>query len=264
MSVPPVVIPDGVDALFDLSGRHCLVTGGSAGIGRAVALGFARFGADVTVVDVDADGAAETASMIAAGGRRGTALTADATDLSAVCAAVAAARDAGGEVDVCFAGVGGGMRASVEDTTPEAFARIVSLNLVATWNTAKAVSGTLAAASAGSFIGVASIHGHVADPDQGAYAAAKAGVVQLIKVLALEWASRGVRANCLSPSHFRTQRVQNLLDDEQEYARIVAKSPMGRFGEPWELIGPAVFLASAASGFVTGQSLLVDGGWTLS
>lgn len=257
-------VPAHVDRLFDLTGRHCVVTGGAAGISAAVAVGFARYGADVTVLDVDAAGAEATVSRIAALGRRSRFIRADATELSSLEDAVGTIRSDGTDVDVCFAGVGGGMRASIAETTPEAFLRIVQLNLVATWNTAKAIGGALAETEAGSFISVASIHGHVADPDQGAYAPSKAAVVQLTKVLALEWASAGVRANCLSPSHFKTQRVQNILDDAVEYERILAKSPMHRFGEPWELIGPAVFLASRASGFVTGHSLLVDGGWTLS
>lgn len=265
MTTPPYVeLPAAVDGLFDLTGRHCVVTGGAAGISAAVAVGFARYGADITVLDLDEDGAQATVGLIEAQGRSGRFIRADATDLGSLEDAVAAIRSDGRAVDVCFAGVGGGMRASIAETTPEAFMRIVNLNLVATWNTAKAMGGPLAEAEAGSFISVASIHGHVADPNQGAYAPSKAAVVQLTKVLALEWASLGVRANCLSPSHITTQRVQNIIDDAVEYERILAKSPMHRFGEPWELIGPAVFLASRASGFVTGHALLVDGGWTLS
>lgn len=260
-----VEIPPGIENIFDLSGRRCVVTGGAAGIGKAVAVGFARFGADVTVLDLDRDGAESTIDRIRRDGGQGRFIAADATGLDSMAAAVETVMDEVGDVvDVCFAGVGGGMRAPIDRTDPGDMRRILDLNLISTWNTARVFREPLRRSESGSFISVASIHGHVADPDQGAYASAKAAVVHLTRVLALEWAPDGVRANCLSPSHFRTRRVKGLLEDEDEYDRIIDKSPMSRFGEPWELIGPAVFLASSASGFVTGHALLVDGGWTVS
>jgi gluconate 5-dehydrogenase len=248
--------------LFDLTGRVAVVTGGGAGIGRAVAVGFGRFGASIAVLDRDNAAASMVAEEIRKAGSNARAFAADVTDLSGLEAISGQVADAFGGVDICFASAGGGLRRGIFETTPEEWHRIIELNLAGTWNTAKTFGRHLIARGGGKFIAVASIHGHVGDPDQSAYAPAKAGIVGLVRVLALEWAPANVQVNCLSPAHIKTQRVQSILDDPEEYARLRGRSPLGRFGDPWELIGPAMFLASDASSFVTGHSLLVDGGWT--
>lgn len=253
--------PD-LQQLFDLSGRVAVVTGGGAGIGQASAVGFARFGADVVVLDRDEAAAERVAAQIRAIGRRSAAFVVDVTDLATLEATADAVKGEFGGIDICLASAGGGMRGSIFDTTPDAWHRVMELNLAGTWNTAKSFGRHLVAQGRGKLILVASIHGHVGDADQSAYAPAKAGIVGLTRVLALEWAPFNIQVNCLSPSHIKTQRTRAILDDPAEYARLRARSPVGRFGEPWELVGPAVFLASDASGFVTGHSLLVDGGWT--
>lgn len=257
-----VHLPPFVPSLFDLTGRTCVVTGAAAGISKAVALGFAHYGADVVAIDRDQAGVEVTADLVRGLGRRARAFAADVTNLEEL--AEIADQLAGDQVpvDVCLAGVGGGLRKSIDSTTAEQFMGILQLNLVSTWNTAKAFSDLLAASDGGSFIGIASIFGHVGDGELGAYGPAKAGVVQLTRILALEWASRNVRVNCLSPSQVLTQRVKHILDDPVKYQAAIGRSPFGRFGEPWELIGPAIFLASRASSFVTGHALKVDGGWT--
>lgn len=249
-------------ALFDLSGRTAVVTGGGAGIGRAVSIGFAWFGAAVAVLDRDEGAASRVSEEITANGGRAVALAVDITDLPALEGAASHVEAALGPVDICFASAGGGLRRGIFAMTPDEWHQIVELNLAGTWNTARVFGRGMVERRGGKFISVASIHGHVGDPDQSAYASAKSGVVGLTRALAMEWASANVQVNCVSPSHVKTQRVQSILDDQAEYDRLRARSPVGRFGEPWELIGPAVFLASDASGFVTGQALLVDGGWT--
>jgi NAD(P)-dependent dehydrogenase (short-subunit alcohol dehydrogenase family) len=263
--------PDGYDPtseriahLFDLTDKVALVTGGGAGIGRAIALGMARFGAAVVVIDRDAGAAETVAQEIATIGRTATAHVADVTDPAGMVALARSVRDSLGGLDICVASAGGGMRRSIIETDPTDWQRVIDLNLAGTWNTARAVGPLLMERGGGKFISIASMHGHVADPDLSAYAPAKAAVVQLTRVLALEWAPYGISVNSIAPSHIRTQRTRALEEDPAEYARIVAKSPIGRFGEPWEIIGPAVFLASDASSLVTGHSLLVDGGWTIT
>ena len=248
--------------LFDLRGRVAIVTGGGAGIGRAVAHGYAQFGASVAVLDRDEGTASTVADEIQAAGLEARPFAADVTDLAGLERTVDAIAAAFGGIDICFASAGGGLRRGIFEMSTEDWHRVVELNLAGTWNTAKAVGRHLAVRGGGKFTAVASIHGHVGDPDQSAYAPAKAGIVALIRVLALEWALANIQVNCVSPAHIKTQRVQSILDDPVEYARLRGRSPVGRFGEPWELVGPAVFLASDASSFVTGHSLLVDGGWT--
>lgn len=267
----PVGPPAGYDPtserigqLFDLTGKVAFITGGGAGIGRAIALGYSRFGAIVVLADRDGPAAEGVAQEVRASGGTASALQADVTDATAMVALAASVREAHGGIDICVTSAGGGMRRPIIDTDPADWQRIVDLNLAGTWNTARAFGPLLIDRGGGKFIAIASMHGHVADPDLSAYAPAKAAVVQLTRVLALEWAPHGIAANCIAPSHVRTQRTKALEEDPAEYARIVAKSPIGRFGEPWELIGPAVFLASDASSLVTGHSLIVDGGWTVS
>lgn len=267
----PLGPPAGYDAtserlahLFDLTGRTALVTGGGAGIGRAIALGFARFGARVMVADRDAGAAEAVAGEVAGIGGTAAAATVDVTDPDAMVALAKRTRAELAGLDICVASAGGGMRGAIVDTDPAEWRRVIDLNLAGTWNTARAVGPLFIEQRDGRFIAIASMHGHVADPEQSAYAPAKAAVIQLVRVLALEWAPYGIRVNCLSPSHIRTQRTRSLEEDPEEYRRILARSPVGRFGEPWELIGPAVFLASDASSMVTGHSLLVDGGWTIT
>ena len=248
--------------LFDLGDRVAAVTGGGAGIGRAVAHGFALFGATVAVLDRDEEAASAVAEEIRSAGGTARAFAVDVTNFVGLETVAGAVSEAFGRLDICFASAGGGMRRGIFETTPAEWHRVVELNLAGTWHTAKAFGPLLISGGGGKFIAVASIHGHVGDPNQSAYAPAKAGILGLVRVLALEWASANVQVNALSPSHIKTQRVQSILDDPAEYDRLRGRSPVGRFGEPWELIGPAVFLASDASSFVTGHSLLVDGGWT--
>jgi NAD(P)-dependent dehydrogenase (short-subunit alcohol dehydrogenase family) len=248
--------------LFDLARRTAVVTGGGAGIGRAVAIGLAYFGADVVVVDKEAALAQRVADDVAAIGRRSRSFAVDITNLTALERVAATVVDEWGGLDICVASAGGGLRRGIFETTPELWRQVVDLNLAGTWNTARAFGRSMVDRGHGKFISIASIHGHVGDPGQSAYAPAKAGIVGLTKVLALEWAAHNVQVNCIAPSHIKTQRVQSILDNPEEYARLRARSPVGRFGEAWELVGPAIFLASDASSFVTGHSLLVDGGWT--
>jgi NAD(P)-dependent dehydrogenase (short-subunit alcohol dehydrogenase family) len=248
--------------LFDLSGRVALITGGASGVGRAIGLGFARFGADVAVVDLDAERAASVANEIRALGKRAEPVSADVTDWGQVQAMAARVEELFGRIDICVNSAGSNIRKPILEMSPEEWRFVLDLNLAGTWHTAKAVGATMVARGRGKMINLASIYGHVAIETASAYAASKGGVVQLTRVLAVEWAPHNVQVNCLAPTYLKTPLVNPILQDAERVSQLNERSPIHRFGEPWELIGPAVFLASDASGLVTGHSLLVDGGWT--
>ena len=251
-----------IASLFDLRGRTALVTGAAGGIGRAIALGLAHFGADVAVADIDLGGVESTARTARELGRRATAIRVDVTDWSSVEAMAGEAAAGLGRIDIAFNVPGINIRKPALDLAPDEFRRIVDVNLIGVFHCAKAVGALMVRQGAGRMINVASIHGHVGGEGQGGYAASKHGVIGLTQVLALEWAPYNVRVNALSPGHVHTNLVVPLVADRDTYQRLLSRYPVGRFAEPWEIVGPALFLASDASTFVTGTSLLVDGGRT--
>jgi NAD(P)-dependent dehydrogenase (short-subunit alcohol dehydrogenase family) len=248
--------------LFDLAGRLALITGGASGIGRALGLGFAHYGADVALVDLSTERAEMVAEEIRKLGRRAEVVPTDVTSWEQVTAMADRVQELFGRIDICVNSAGTNVRKPILEMSPEEYRRVVDLNLSGTWNTAKAVGALMVAQGRGKMINLASIYGHVAIEAVSAYAASKGGVVQLTRVLALEWAPHNVQVNCLAPTYIKTPLIGPVLADAERVKQLNERSPIHRFGEAWELIGPAVFLASDASGLVTGHSLLVDGGWT--
>lgn len=248
--------------LFDLSGRVALVTGGASGIGRAMGLGFARFGADVAVVDLHTERAEAAAGEIRGIGRRAEVVTADISRWEDVEAMARRVRELFGRIDVCVNSAGGNIRGPILELSPDEWQRLLGLNLSGTWHCCKAIGAIMVEQRRGKLINLASIMGHVTIAGNSAYCATKGGVVQLTRTLAVEWAPYNVQVNCLAPTYIKTPLTAGIQQDEARLGYLNERSPIGRFGEAWELIGPAVFLASDASGLVTGHSLLVDGGWT--
>ena len=251
-----------VRRLFDLEGKVAAVTGAGSGIGLAIAHGLAAFGARVVVSDV-APGAAEAATAGLAPDRV-LALGCDVTDASALEGLVDAAVRRFGRLDVLVNNAGVSAVAPAESTSREVVDRMIDVNLKGTiWGCQAAGRHFIAQGSGGSIVNVASIAGVVADPGSAPYAAAKGGVVQLTRTLAVEWGRHAIRVNAIGPNYTRTPLVRASLEAPEKLAWIVSRTPLGRVGEPGDMVGAAVFLASDASAYVTGHVLMVDGGWSV-
>ena len=248
-------------SLFDLTGKTAFVTGASRGIGRAIAVGLAEAGADVALVARSADGLADTAEAIDAIGRKAFVIPADVTSQEAVAAAVAAAIDQLGQVDVVVNNAGGSnFMVSFRDLRLAGWEKILRLNLDSAAYVCHAFAPHLLERGQGSVINVASVAGVAASPLLAPYGAAKAGLISLTKSLAVEWGTSGVRVNALCPGWTATDLNRNLWEHPEAGPATVAGVAMQRWAAPEEMAGPAVFLASDASSYVTGHVLLVDGG----
>lgn len=248
---------------FSLVGRTALVTGASRGIGRAVALGLAAAGADVALLSRTEGALAEVCAKVEAVGRRALVLPCDVTDRAAVERAVVAAIDGLGHLDVVVNNAGGtSFRAPFERMRPAGWEKVLRLNLDSVVSVCAAVAPHLLARRTGSVINMASVAGLVGAPELAPYGAAKAAVISLTRSLAMEWGAAGVRVNALCPGWTTTDLNEGLRADPEVADGLVAASALGRWGDPAEIVGPAVFLASDASSYVTGSVLVVDGGLT--
>jgi len=249
--------------LFDLSGRTALVTGASRGLGRAMAVGLARAGCGLALCARDRDGLAATREAALALGVRAEVFAMDVLDRESIRKAVSGAVAAFGGLDVLLNNAGVNVRKPVLELSEEEWDLVVDTNLKGYFLVAQAVAPHLIARGYGKVVNVSSIFGAVGMDNQLAYASSKGGVVQMTKVMAIEWAKHGVRVNAVAPTYFETPLVAALRDDPERFRFINERTPMGRWGQPEELEGTVVYLASRASDFVTGQTLYVDGGWTI-
>jgi gluconate 5-dehydrogenase len=256
-------LPDlaAVRALNDLSGRVALITGGGSGLGRAMAWGFACNGADIVIVDRDANSAELCASELKTATRRkASAIVADVKDEAAVEDAAKQAISVAGRVDILLNNAGHNVRRPLLDFTLEEFDSLHEVHVRGAFLFCRALGRHMRERRSGSIINIASMLGQVGAINVAPYAAAKAALAQMSRVLALELAPYGVRVNAIAPGYIDTPLTRQHSPETRK--RITDLTPLGRFGRASELIGPAVFLASDASSFVTGTVLTVDGGWT--
>jgi NAD(P)-dependent dehydrogenase (short-subunit alcohol dehydrogenase family) len=250
------------DAIFSLAGRRILLTGASRGIGRRLALGMAAHGGEVYCVARSEDLLASVVEEIRGAGGKAGYRAANLRGEQEIQATVAAMVDELGGIDVLVNNAADDHDSSIEDTPPELFSRVLELNLTSAYLFCRAAGEHLKADGGGKVINVASLLAHVAVRDNSAYVSSKHGLLGLTRSLALEWARQGVQVNALCPGFIETEMTAHVWGDEAANRWILKRTPMGRWGQPDDLLGAAVFLASGASDFVTGSSLTVDGGYT--
>jgi NAD(P)-dependent dehydrogenase (short-subunit alcohol dehydrogenase family) len=251
--------------LFDLRGQVALVTGAAGGLGEAIALAYASHGADLVLSDRDEVAVDAVAVRCRAAGGRVQALVADLADSAEATALAERALDAFGRIDVlvCNAGMQGpaGPLASVSQ---DDWARVFQVNLGSAHALCAALLPGMAARGSGRVILMASIAALRGNRAIGLYGMSKAALAQLARNLAVEWGPQGICANAIAPGLIRTPFASGLIEDETFMARRLAMTPLRRVGEPREVAGVAVMLAAAAGGFISGQTLVVDGGTLVS
>ena len=247
---------------FDLSGEVALVTGGARGIGHAIAKVLARAGARVVIVDIAASGA-NAAATLAEAGLDVHFQRVDVTESSAVEALLDRVQAEHGRLDILVNNAGTSARIPAECYPDDELDRMIDLNLKGVFYLMRgAAKRWIQRGTKGRILNLASFAGLVADPLSAPYAATKGAVVQLTRTCAVEWAPHGIRVNAIGPGYVRTEMTARTLDMPETGAAIRARTPLGRAAAPEEIASAALFLVSAASSYVTGHILMVDGGWT--
>jgi NAD(P)-dependent dehydrogenase (short-subunit alcohol dehydrogenase family) len=247
---------------FRLDGKVALVTGGARGLGRTMATALAQVGADVAISGRSVEACREAAQEIAAEtGRRAKGFAADVTQLADVERLASEVEAELGPADILVNNAGINIRGPIQQLSEADWDAVIDTNLKGPFLCARTFGPRMVTRGWGRVVNLASVLGFIALPGRAPYASSKAGVVNLTRVLALEWAGTGVTANAICPGAFATEMNRSLLEDPVKYKEFVAQIPMGRWGELDELTGAVVYLSSPASSYVTGTSIVVDGGW---
>jgi gluconate 5-dehydrogenase len=247
--------------LFDLSGSLALVTGSSRGLGRVIARGLGEAGAGVVLNGRDRAALDHAAAEFAADGISAHTAAFDVTDEAAVEEAVEAIERDVGVIDILVNNAGINLRGPLEDFDAARWRRLMAVNVDGVFLVSRAVGRRMVQRGRGKIINVASLMSEGGRPSVAPYAASKGAVKMLTRAMAVEWGPHNVQVNAIGPGYFKTEMTRPLWEDAELDAWVRRRTPAGRWGEPHELVGAAVFLASQASSFVNGQVIYVDGGW---
>jgi len=247
--------------LFSLQGKVALITGAAQGIGREIALGFAQYGADIVAVDLSDEKLLTLKNAIEAKKRRCLVLTIDLAHGDQIERMVETAVKEMGRIDILANIAGVNVHKAAEEMTEKEWDFVLDINLKALFFCCQAVGKVMLRQGSGRIINMSSSFGVVGFGGRTAYAASKAAVSNLTKTLALEWSAKGIHVNALAPGPVWTEARHELFSNPEFYANLVKKVPINRTAKPAEMVGPAIFLASEASSFVTGETLRVDGGF---
>jgi len=245
---------------FKLDGKVALVTGAATGLGQAIAIGLAEAGADVACHG-NSRSPESTCEAISRMGRRTFAVSGDLAKKETPAVLIEKTLNQFGRLDVLVNNAGTIRRAPAFDYSQDDWTTVVEVNLSAVFRLSQLAGRQMLAQGCGKIINIASLLSFQGGITVPAYAAAKGGVAQLTKALANEWAGKGINVNAIAPGYMRTSNTKALQEDETRNRQILERIPAGRWGEPSDLAGAAVFLSSAASDYVNGEVLVVDGGW---
>ena len=249
--------------LFSLENQIAMITGASRGLGRAMAIGMASAGAHIVAFGRGDQLLAETAKEISSAGGTSTTFQTDLCDDMAVLSMVKATIKSLGRIDILVNNAGIAPLERTTEISKASWDRVMDTNMNSVFSLSQAVGQQMIEKKVGNIINIASVYGKMASSRSLHYCASKAAIIQMTKALALEWAPFNIRVNCIAPGLFQTDMTTELQSSEKHYKFLINKIPLKRFGKPEEIVGSVLFLSSAASQYVTGSTLLIDGGYSI-